>query len=54
MATGGGGDTYAGKAGNAKHVRKKLNILDIFLERKDNSISFNLRRKNSPRFSLRK
>ena len=54
MATGGGGDTYAGKAGKAKRVRKKLNILDIFLERKDNSISFNLKKEELSKLLFKK
>ena len=43
--TGVGGASYAHKAGGGRidqNKRKKLNILDIFLERKDESINFNL------------
>ena len=42
MATEGGGETYAGRVGKGTKKKKKLNILDILLERKDNSISYNL------------
>ena len=54
MATGGGGDTYAGKVGRATTKRKKLNILDIFLERKDNTISFNLNKEELSKLLFKK
>lgn len=54
MATGGGGDSYARKVGRGTTKRKKLNILDILLERQDNSISFNLSKDELSKLLFRK
>ena len=55
MATGGGGsETYAGRVGKGMKKRKKLNIIDIFLERKDNTVSFNLSKEELSKLLFKK
>ena len=54
MATGGGGDTYADRAGKGNKKRKKLNILDILLERKDNTINYNLNKEELSKLVFKK
>ena len=34
--------TYASKVTGSKTERMKLNVLDVYLDRKDNSVSYNL------------
>ena len=55
MATGGGGgETYAGRVGKGIKKRKKLNILDILLERKDDTITYNLSKDELSKLLFRK
>ena len=51
---GGGGMSYAGKVGKGIKKRKKLNILDIILERKDNSVSYNLSKEELSKLLFKK
>ena len=49
--SGGSSETYAGRVGKGlKKSEKKLNILDILLDRKDNSVSFNLSKEELSHF----
>ena len=65
LDTGGGGDrsnghaghvalTYAQRAGGGAGKRNKLNVLDIMLERKDNSINFNLNKEELSKLLFKK
>ena len=55
MATGGGGiETYARRAGKGIKKKKKLNILDITLERKDVNINYNLSKEELSKLLFRK
>ena len=49
-----GTGTYANIAGNQVLGRKKLNVLDIMLERKDNSISYNLSKEELSKLLFKK
>ena len=49
-----GGGTYAGVAGKKLNGRKKRNVLDIMLERRDNSVSFNLSKEELSRLLFKK
>ena len=51
---GGGGMTYAGTVGKRIMKREKLNILDIILERKDNSVSYNLNKEELSKLLFKK
>ena len=46
--------SYAGKVGKGIKKRKKLNILDIILERKDNSVSYNLSKEELSKLLFKK
>ena len=50
----GGGMSYARKVGKGTMKRKKLNILDILLERKDNTISYNLSKEELSKLLFKK
>ena len=47
-------DTYASKVTGKRTERTKLNILDIFLERKDSSVSYNLSKEELAKLLLKK
>ena len=47
-------ETYANKVGKSVKMRKKLNILDILLERKDNSISYTLKKEELSKLLFKK
>ena len=49
-----GGSSYAKIAGGGSGIRKKLNILDIVFERKDEGVSFNLSKAELSRLLFRK
>ena len=47
-------DTYASKVTGKRTERTKLNILDMFLERKDSSVSYNLSKEELAKLLLKK
>lgn len=47
-------ETYANKVGKGVKMRKKLNILDILLERKDNSVSYTLKKEELSKLLFKK
>ena len=52
---GGGATSYAGRvAGKQVNGRKKLNVLDIMLERRDNQVSYNMSKEELSKLLIRK
>ena len=47
-------ETYASKVTGRRNERMKLNVLDIFLERKDNTISYNLSKEELAKLVFKK
>ena len=53
-SSGGGTETYASRTGKGVRKKKKLNILDILFERKDDSINYNLTKEELSKLLFKK
>ena len=47
-------DTYASKVTGSRNERMKLNVLDVYLDRKDNTVSFNLSKEELAKLLFKK